>query len=144
MNYAPTTRLEDRLAPDEPPYKSRGEAQVGRLLDRHAIPFYYELPTLIYDRGRHRIWLPDFTLPTYNGLIIEYAGMPERPGYAAGIRHKQRAYAANEVPAVFVYPENLMGRDWPQRLAESIYQAADQSLRSRLPPRKRSAVGGYR
>ena len=70
--------------------------------------------------------------------------MPERPDYAAGIRHKQQTYAANEVPAVFVYPADLMGRDWPQRLAESIYQAADQSLRSYLPPRKRSAVGGCR
>jgi hypothetical protein len=68
VNYAPSARLEDRLHPLEPPYRSRGEAQVGRLLDREQIPFLYEQPTLIYDRGRHRIWRPDFTLPTYGGL----------------------------------------------------------------------------
>ena len=35
-------RLEDVLGPNEPQYKSRGEAQVGRLLDRYDIPFLYE------------------------------------------------------------------------------------------------------
>jgi len=50
--------LEARLAALEPPYKSKGEAQVGRILNRYGIPFIYEQPTLIYDRGRHRIWHP--------------------------------------------------------------------------------------
>lgn len=58
MNRSPEARLEDRLGSNEPPYKSRGEAQVGRLLDRYGLPFFYEQPTLIYDRGRHRIWHP--------------------------------------------------------------------------------------
>jgi hypothetical protein len=107
MNYSPNARLEDRLHPLEPPYRSRGEAQVGRLLDRAQIPFLHEQPTLIYDRGRHRIWRPDFTLPTYGGLIVEYAGMMDVPDYAAGIEHKAKAYARNEIPAVFVYPEDL-------------------------------------
>jgi hypothetical protein len=92
VNYSPNARLEDRLHPLEPPYRSRGEAQVGRLLDREQIPFLYEQPTLIYDRGRHRIWRPDFTLPTYGGLVVEYAGMMDVPDYAAGIEHKIAAY----------------------------------------------------
>ena len=70
MNYSPVARLEDRLDPLEPPYRSRGEAQIGRLLDRFGIPFFYEQPTLICDRGRHRVWRPDFTLPTYNGISL--------------------------------------------------------------------------
>ena len=126
MNYAPTTRLEDRLDPLEPPYRSRGEAQVGRLLDRYKIPFFYEQPTLIYDRGRHHIWQPDFTLPKYNGLILEYAGMPDVTDYAAGIRHKERAYAANEMAALFIYPRHLQGRRWSERLVQHIYYAAQQ------------------
>ena len=75
-----TSRLEDRLGPLEPPYKSRGEAQIGRLLDRYGVPFFYEQPTLVYDTGRHHIWRPDFTLPTYGGLIVECAGVPSAPG----------------------------------------------------------------
>ncbi len=133
MNYAPTARLEDRLGPHEPPYRSRGEAQVGRLLDRYGIPFFYEQPTLIYDRGRHRIWHPDFTLPTYDGLIIEYAGMLDVPDYARGIRHKQRAYAANYIPALFIYPADLQGSVWPERLLRRIY--SDAGVREALAPR---------
>jgi hypothetical protein len=120
VNYALTTRLEDRLGPSEPPYRSRGEAQIGRLLNRYGIPFTYEQPTLVYDRGRHRLWRPDFTLPTYDNLIVEYAGMMDIPGYAAGIRHKRRAYTANGLRAVFVYPHHLTGPVWPQRLADRI------------------------
>lgn len=134
--------LDARIAALEPPYRSRGEAQVGRLLDRYGIPFFYEQPTLIYDRGRHRIWHPDFTLPTYNGLVVEYAGMMEVPDYARGIRHKQRAYAANGIPALFVYPTDLTGPAWPEHLYERIVGAAQCALRgcpeeSRYPPAPR-------
>jgi hypothetical protein len=124
VNYAPTARLEDRLGPYEPPYKSRGEAQIGRLLDRQGIPFFYELPTLIYDRGRHRVWHPDFTLPTYNGLVVEYAGMLDRQDYAIGIRRKAQAYRANGIPAVYVYPEHLQGPSWPERVMNRLRQIA--------------------
>jgi len=112
-------RIEDRLGPLEPRYRSRGEAQVGRLLDRYGIPFFHELPTIIYNRGRYRVWHPDFTLPGYNGLVVEYAGMPDRPDYMAGIRQKQRAYKANDIPAIFIYPRDLRGR-WPERVAARI------------------------
>lgn len=120
MDYSPTARLEDRLGPGEPPYRSRGEAQVGRLLDRYGIPFFYEMPTVIYDRGRYRVWHPDFTLPTYGNLIVEYAGMPDRPVYMDGVRHKQKAYSNNGVPALFLYPRDLQGRSWPRRVAQQI------------------------
>ena len=114
------SRLEDRLGPLELPYRSRGEAQVGRLLDRYGIPFFYEQALLVYDRGQHRIWHPDFTLPTYNGLIIEYAGMPDIPEYMAGIRHKKHVYAANQIPAMFIYPDDLKVPQWPETILERI------------------------
>jgi len=114
------SRLEDRLGSDEPPYRSRGEAQVGRLLDRYGIPFFYEQAMLVYDRGSNRIWRPDFTLPTYGGMIVEYAGMPDIPEYMAGIRHKEQVYRANEIPAAFIYPGDLEGRRWPERILNRI------------------------
>lgn len=115
--------LEDQLGPNEPPYRSRGEAQVGRLLDRYNLPFFYEQPTIIYDRGRHKVWRPDFTVPSLNSLVIEYAGMPDVPDYMAGIRHKQSVYRANEIPALFVHPEQLKGPRWPERVIEQVYRA---------------------
>jgi hypothetical protein len=114
------SRLEDRLAPWEPPYKSRGEAQVGRLLDRYGIPFFYESPLNVHDGERERTWHPDFTLFSYRGLVLEYAGMPDRPDYMAGIRKKERVYAQNRIPAVFVYPQDLRGPRWPAQVIERI------------------------
>lgn len=103
------SRLEDRLGPLEPPYKSRGEAQIGRLLDRYGIPFFYEQPTLVYDARRHHIWHPDFTLPTYGGMIVEYAGVPNVPGpeYLELLQHKAAVYEANAIPAIFILPDDL-------------------------------------
>lgn len=120
MAGPPDPELEALLARLEPPYRSRGEAQVGRLLDRYGIPFLYEHPTGVYDRGRHRIWHPDFTLPTMNQLIVEYAGMPDRPDYMRGIRHKARVFADNGRRALFVYLQDLRGPSWPGRLIRRI------------------------
>ena len=96
--------LDERLRQLDPPYRSRGEAQVGRLLDRYGIPFFYEMPLVVLDRGRHRIWHPDFSLLTYGGLVVEYAGMPEMEDYMRGIRHKEQVYRGNGIEAVFLYP----------------------------------------
>ena len=113
-------RLEDRLGPDEPPYRSRGEAQVGRLLDRYGIPFFYEKPLVVYDRGTNRVWHPDFTLTDARKTVVEYAGMPDLPDYMAGVIHKKQAYAANGISAVFIYPVDIQGPNWPQRVLYKI------------------------
>lgn len=133
------SRLEDRLAPWEPPYKSRGEAQVGRLLDRYGIPFFYEHPRTVHDAGRQRTWHPDFSLFSYRGLVLEYAGMPDRPDYMQGIRKKQRVYAQNNIPAVFVYPQDLRGPQWQAQVIERIRSTYHASLgrRGYSPPRQR-------
>jgi hypothetical protein len=70
--------------------------------------------------------------------------MPDVPDYAQGIRHKQRAYAANRIPALFIYPLDLQGPAWPDRLAGRIYQAT-RAARC-YAPRYRSAgrTLGYR
>ena len=121
--------LEERLKALEPPYRSRGEAQVGRLLDRYGIPFFYEQPLIVLDRGQHRRWHPDFTLPGYGWLIVEYAGMPDVPGYMQGIRHKERAYRANGVSAVFLYPSDLQGYQWQERVMGKIEEASGYRYR---------------
>ena len=64
-----------------------------------AFHFSTKLPTLVRYRNRYRLWRPDFTLPYHNDLIVEYAGMPDRPDYMEGIRHKQIAYRDNHLPA---------------------------------------------
>lgn len=130
MDREPVPDLDDRLAALEPPYKSRGEAQVGRLLDRYGIPFFYEQPVVVLDRGRHRWWHPDFTLSSYNGLIIEYAGMPDVPDYMQGIRHKQQVCRANGIAAMFVYPADLDGPAWSEEIYHRIQREGEGALQA--------------
>ena len=123
-------RLEDRLGAHEPPYRSRGEAQVGRVLDRYGIGFDYERPTPVTTDYGQRFWRPDFTLPGYDDLIVEYAGMPDRPDYMAGVRYKQHVYDRNGYAALFVYPGDLTGPDWPGRLVRRLDEAAQPRYQS--------------
>jgi hypothetical protein len=97
-------------------------------LDRYGIPFFYELPTAVVSRGRRRTWHPDFTLPGYGDLIIEYAGMPDRPEYVAGLSRKRIVYAANHLPALFIYPRDIHGRGWPKELIRRIDSAGRRAL----------------
>ena len=93
--------LEDELSELDPPYRSRQEAQLGRMLDRYGIPFFFEQPVLVYDNGRHEIVKPAFTLPTYAGLVMEYANKPE------GVHRRQRLYQDNGIAAVIAQPSFL-------------------------------------
>ena len=97
------TDLEDELSELEPPYRSRQEAQLGKMLDRYGIPFFYQQPLLVYDDGRHEITKPAFTLPTYAGLAVEYADRSQ------DIRRRQQVYQDNGIAAVIVRREDLQG-----------------------------------
>jgi hypothetical protein len=129
----PDPDLEARLAALEPPYQSKGEAQVGRLLDRYGLPFFYEQPILVLDDGGHRLLHPDFTLPTYNSLILEFAGMPDKADYMRKLHYKQRVYHDNAIPAIFIYPQDLTGPSWPEGLYERISQEGYRALGAIAP-----------
>ena len=129
----PDPDLDARLAALEPPYRSKGEAQVGRLLDRYGLPFFYEQPILVLDDGGYRFLNPDFTLPTYNSLVLEFAGMPDRPDYMRKLHYKQRAYHDNAIPAIFIYPQDLTGPSWPERLYGRIVQEGYRALGATAP-----------
>lgn len=47
-----------------------------------------------------------------------------RQAQAYVIRHKQDAYQANGIPAMFIYPQDLAGPRWPERLYERIQNAS--------------------
>jgi hypothetical protein len=59
------------------PFKSKGEYQIARFLERNQIRYQYEHPLAVVDRGRVRIWYPDFQLPEY-GLILETVPMQNK------------------------------------------------------------------
>jgi hypothetical protein len=39
----------------------------------------------------------------------------------AGVRHKIAAYQANGINAGFLYPQDLAGPNWPERVIKKIY-----------------------
>jgi len=73
------------------PYRSWGEEQIARLLDRNRISYKYEYPVAVVDRGKVRLAYPDFLLPEL-GLIIEYFGVNGDTDYDEQAKHKIELY----------------------------------------------------
>jgi len=89
----PTEELEDRLTDLDPPYESEQERQIGRMLDQYGIPFFYRQPTIVYQDGQNELWKPAFTLPSYGGLVVDYApgsGQPDldKPNWGTDLSAK--------------------------------------------------------
>jgi len=141
MKEAISAELEARASELEPKYRSAGEAQIGRLLDRYGLPFFYQQPTLIYDRGRYEIWHPDFTLPSANGMVIEYAGMAHTRDAAGDMRRQQEVYRENGIRALIADSSDLIGERWAERLYARIEEAARYALANPWGYGQRGAEG---
>ena len=89
--------LEYFMGKMEPPYEFRGQATIGRMLDRYNIPFFYKQPLLLWENQRRIIRRPDFTLPTYNNTVIEYILKPDLSTGRA-----KRLYKENNIAALFL------------------------------------------
>ena len=107
-------------------YKSKKEIQIARFLERNGIAFQYEYPLAVVDRGKTRIYYPDFRLPEY-GMIIEYFGVNGRPDYNAQKRHKLGVYKQAGIDGLFLTEDSFQG-DWPRQIAGQI----EDILKNRL------------
>lgn len=81
-------------------------------------PFEHEAPILVRDRGKPKIWYPDFYLPDFH-TIIEYFGVEGDPGYERIKRRKQTVYRKNRIPAIYMSPRDLE-LDWREELLSEI------------------------
>ncbi len=95
-------------------FRSWGETQIARCLERFRIPYLYEHPLAVIDRGKTRIWYPDFQLRGY-GVLIEYCGRDGDADYTAGMARKQAVYEDNGLTALMLTPDDLRG-NWPGRI----------------------------
>ena len=109
-----------------PAYRSKAETQIARLLDREGIPFQYEYPLAVVDRGQVRIWYPDFRLSDY-GMIMEYFGMNGNADYHKRAEHKMQVYRQNGIDGVFLAEASFCG-DWPRRILGQIEGVLEQRL----------------
>jgi hypothetical protein len=119
--------LEDILTELDPPYESKEELKIGRLLDQYGIPFFYRQATIIYDQGQNEIRKPSFTLYPYGGLVIDYV-----PGSGEEqkdeLLRKERVYRYNQIPAVLLGPKNLTEPNWREMLYGKIEKTYRQEF----------------
>lgn len=119
------------------PYKSLPEYKIASVLDKYGLPFIYEKPTAIMDRGQVRLWYPDFSL-SY-GPVIEYFGMRGDRDYDRRTQHKLNVYQQNHIQVVPMYP-NDMESGWQDRLMHRV----DRALESRLQSYRTATRGFYK
>ena len=90
------------------------------------LPHHYEHPYAVVDRGKVRVWYPDFYLPEM-GVIVEYAGMNGLSSYQACLDHKKSRFNEMGVPALFLDETDLRG-DWTARLVEWLVRIEEKRL----------------
>ena len=117
--------LEGLLTELDPPYESKEDLKIGRLLDKYGIPFYYKQATIIYDQGKNEIWYPTFSMPAYNGAVIDYIDNTDRES----LDQKIQIYRYNQIPATVLGPKDLeksnFENDLYQKLKEEIHRFDD-------------------
>jgi hypothetical protein len=98
------------------------------MLDQYAIPFFYKHPLLICQKGRRTIWRPDFTLPSYNNIVIEYDSAFHGIYDADRYHPRSDLYRLNGIAALFLEPSDLAGPHWQQRLHDRLEKVYRQPL----------------
>jgi len=99
-------------------YKSEGEREIAEFLEDARIDFVYEKPILIEDKGKQRIWYPDFWLPDYS-IIIEYFGVVGEETHDLAIKHKMDVYTENRLNVIPIYPQTFE-TDWQDYVLRNI------------------------
>ena len=124
-NETEEPKLEDMLTELDPPYESKEELQIGRVLDQYGIPFFYRQATIIYDQGKNDIWKPSFTLYPYGGLVIDYVPGSEQDRNDELLR-KEQIYRYNQIPAVLLGSKDLAEPNWEELLYGKIEKTYKQ------------------
>ena len=108
-------------------FKSKGEREIAGFLERQQIAYKYEYPLAVVDRGKTKIWYPDFKLPEY-GMIIEYFGMNGNSSYNEQMAHKMKAYQEAGIDGIYLVDSTMRG-PWQEMIIERIEQVLEGKLR---------------
>jgi hypothetical protein len=114
--------LEDMLDYLDPPYETKQQVQIGHMLDKYRIPFFYKQATIVYDQCQNRIEYPAFSLPTYNGTIVDYIADAQSKEYQTA----EKLYRYNQIHAVLLTQNDLENRNWQENLYEKLEQIYHQ------------------
>jgi hypothetical protein len=117
----------------EPTYESAGQREIARMLDEYRIPSLYKQPMLIHYHGRRTIWRPDFTLPTFDNMVIEYGADRTQP---SGRATRSDVYSQNGIAALFLDDSDLAKPHWRQQLYDRLQELYSQPLAHRCNRRR--------
>lgn len=94
--------------------ESAGEDLIAEFLEAKGILFkrYPELPKLNEDSKSFR--KPDFYLTQY-GVYLEFLGQWNNSEHRQRYREKMAVYHKNNIPCVYLWPDNLGTLDWSLR-----------------------------
>jgi len=123
----PNEELEDLLGELDPPYETKDEVKVDRMLDRYGIPFFYQQPTIIYNEGKNEVWKPSFTLYSYGGAVIDYVAGENQQEQRFS---RDKIYQYNQIPALVLGPRDLDKPKWD----EDLYAKVEQMYRRAFDP----------
>ena len=126
-NETKDRKLESVLTELDPPYESKDELKIGRMLDQYGIPFFYKQATIIYDQGQNEVWKPSFTVYPYGGLVIDYVPGAEQ-GQKDELQRREQIYQYNQIPTVLLGPKDLTESNWQDVLYKRIQQAYQQEF----------------
>lgn len=130
----PHEELADLLTELDPPYETKDELRIGRILDRYGIPFFYKQATIIYTEGKNDLWKPSFTLYSYGGTVIDYVAGSDASQQEERLS-KDRIYRYNQIPATVLGPPDLDKPHWDKDLyakLEHLYRRAFDPMRYTL------------
>lgn len=131
----PHEELEDMLTELDPPYKTKDELKVGRMLDQYGIPFFYQQPTIIYNEGKNEIWKPSFTLYSYGGAVVDYVADSSENAQER-VLSRDKIYRYNQIPAAVLGPKDLEKPNWD----EDLYAKLEQVYRRTFDPMRYTPV----
>lgn len=90
------------------------ERTVADFLSFKKLWWDYEYAVYVQDdKGRPRVWTPDFYLPDV-GIYIEVVGNSKLSDYD----WRKRIYSLNHIPIIFVYPNQ--DKYWQQKLVDEL------------------------
>lgn len=98
-------------------YKSKGEYEIAKFLDKHNIEFEYEFPIAVIDQDKPKLWYPDFYLKEYQ-VVVEYFGMYNyNEGYKEAADHKKAVFQKCGIQFVPIYH---ITKNWKEYLLKTI------------------------
>ena len=116
------SKLADLLDKLDPPYESKEELKIGRMLDQYGMPFFYKQATVIYHDGKNEIWKPTFTLPQQGCYVIDYVAQTNDQHSKDNIQERKDMYDYNRIPATVLGPKDLDKPKWQRDLYHRLQQ----------------------